>query len=140
MATLNRPETIKEIQARKKQLRDADNNKIRIRNKTRIQLIPLQIYGKNSKKAVHQISVQIGPGRHVDLPEYRLIPEQIATLKKRGMITTTKIGSSGKNIKETSYRQFLNNISVEQKPCPTASVKGKASKKISESKPKTVDE
>lgn len=125
--TNDRPLTIKEIQAKKKALREADNKKIRIRNKTRLQNIPLQIFGKNSKKAVHQITIQIGPGKHVDLPEYRLISEQVATLKKRGMIATSRIGPHGKNIKETDYRQFLSSIEVEQPANPSSSGKNKSS-------------
>lgn len=136
MAVKNRPLTVKEMQANKKAIRDADNNKIRIRNKTTLQLVPIQIYGRDSKKAVHQISIQIAPGSHVDLPAYRIIPEQIATLKKRGFITTTKIGSSGKNISDANYHKFLNTISAKEKASPVATGKNvisKGSKKDSKS-------
>lgn len=137
--TKNRPLTIREIQARKKAQRDSDLKRIRIRNKSKTQNIPIQLYGKKGndvvKHAINQISIQIGPNRHVDLPEYRLIPEQIATLKKRGLITTSRVGPSGSNIKETDYRQFLNNIKVEKKV--NLSKNGKATKNVAKKKDKS---
>lgn len=52
----SRPLTIREIQEQKRLKREAEQNKIRITNLRSNQLIPIQIYGKNSKLAVHQIT------------------------------------------------------------------------------------
>lgn len=132
-----RPLTVREIQEKKKAQRAAELDKVRIRNTTRLQNVPIQIYGKNSKDAVNQISIQVGPGKSVDLPEYRLIPEQIANLRKRKMITATKVGPNGREFKDGDYRQFLPSMTKKnQKADPTKTGKSIDTKKKSSSKPK----
>jgi len=131
----DRPLTVRELQAQKKQKREAEQNKIRIRNVTKLQPVPLQLYGKESKAAVNQITIHIGPGKSVDLPEYRLIPGQIINLRKKKLISTTKMGASGKTFKDTDYKQFLPAAKKAQKVDLTRSGKGaKASSTKVESK------
>lgn len=106
----DRPLTIRELQAIKKQKRESEQDKVRIRNLTRLQNIPIQIYGKNSKDAINQLSIQVGPGKSVDLPKYRLIENQIENLRKRKMISITRLGitnSSIDNVSPNDYRKFL---------------------------------
>lgn len=104
----NRPLTIREIQAIKKQKRESEQDKVRIRNLTRLQNIPLQIYGKNSKDAINQLSIQVGPGKSVDLPKYRLMEHQIENLRKKKLISVTRVsGSSTVNLEINDYRKFL---------------------------------
>jgi len=88
-----RPRTIKEIQAEKKKQREAEQNKIRIVNLRRDQMVPIQLLGKSSKLVPYQTSIQIGPGKHADLPSSRIIPEQLDNLRKRGFIRYYKVGT-----------------------------------------------
>lgn len=143
--TKHRPLTVREIQELKKQKRDAEQNKVRVRNVTRLQPVPLQLYGKESKDAVNQITIHIGPGKSVDLPEYRLIPGQIINLRKKKMISTTRVGPGGKDFKDSNYRQFLPAAKKAQKVNLTRSGKGtqvkvdKSKKKLVESSKKKAD-
>jgi len=123
----DRPLTIREIQAIKKQKRESEQDKVRIKNLTRLQNIPIQIYGKNSKDAINQLSIQVGPGKSVDLPKYRLIEHQIENLRKRKMISITRIGISASLISEPNdYRKFL--PSKKEVIDPTKSSKNQALK------------
>lgn len=129
MTMTARPLTIRERQERKKQMREAEQDKVRVKNVTRGQPVPLQIYGKESRAAVQQTTLQIGPGRHVDVPKYRLIEEQISNLKKRKMITVHKVGAAGKEIKDAGYKQFLPGVSKKDlQASGTRSNKGPAIK------------
>jgi hypothetical protein len=134
---MNRPLTIREIQAKRKKEREAEQNKTRITNKTRLQNITIQLYGKKDKRAISQISIQIPPGKSVDLPTARLNSGQIDNLRKKGMITTNKIGVSG-GVQENGYKAFLgkkksskNIKKTEEKP-----KSAKTTKKASGSKTK----
>lgn len=91
---MQRPLTIKEIQEKKKAEREKEINKVRITNLKSFQMVPIQLYGKNSKLAVNQISIQLGPKKNIDVPEYRLVMHQINNLRKRGMISICKVGSN----------------------------------------------
>lgn len=104
---MDRPLTVREIQDNKRRKREAEQNKIKIRNITRMQMVPLQLYGKNSKDAINQITVMVGPGKSVDLPEYRLIKGQIDNLRKKKSISTTRVGSGGREFSSVDYKQFL---------------------------------
>jgi len=98
------------MQAIKKEKREKEQDKVRIKNITKLQNIPLQLYGKNSRNAVNQLCIQIGPNKSVDLPVNRLIADQIKNLKKRKMITVIRVGigsGSGSDIGAHDYRQFL---------------------------------
>lgn len=101
---MNRPLTIREIQAQKKKIRDAESNKVSITNLSQWQSVPVQIYGKNSKMAFHQITIMIPPKGKVDLPEHRLIDGQITNLRKRGLISVSK---SGNITSSSSYKNFI---------------------------------
>jgi ribosomal protein S8 len=70
------------------------------------------MYGKNSKLVPYQQSIQIAPGKHVDLPASRLISEQIDNLRKSGFITTMKVDSS----KQIASSDLLSQISKTVKP------------------------
>ena len=98
----NNPKSIRQIQAEKKRLRDSDNNKLRIYNKSKLQPVSIQLYGKNSNLVMHQQTIYIAAGKHADLPYNRLIKEQIDNLKKRGYIRTVRVGSLDGSMKKLS--------------------------------------
>lgn len=136
-AAQTRPLTIKEIQDRKRAEREADQDKVTISNASNLQPIPIQIYGKKSKLAIHQITITIPPGRKVDLPKYRLIQHQIDTLRKRGLIRVSDAG--GAVVGSSDYRDFLNPnfLKKAMKPEPVAKNSQSSSKAVnSKSKPK----
>jgi hypothetical protein len=87
-----KPLTIRDIQNEKKKKRDQLEDKVKIHNVTKSQPVSLQLYGKSSKLVMYQQAIHIAPGRSVDLPKSRLIPEQIENLKKRGFIKVYRIG------------------------------------------------
>ena len=91
---MHRPLTIKEIQEKKKEERAKESNKVRVTNLKSFQTVTIQLYGKKSKTAIHQITIQLGPKKHIDVPEYRLIMPQINNLRKKGMISTCKVGAN----------------------------------------------
>jgi hypothetical protein len=93
----NNPLSVKQIQAVKKQKREQEGKKVRIWNTSRSQPIGIQLYGAKSKLVPFQQLVQISPGKCVDLPEDRLIEDQINNLKKRGFIRTAKVASGRKS-------------------------------------------
>jgi hypothetical protein len=101
---MQRPLTIREIQQKKALKRQAEKDKTRISNNTQFQTVPIQIFGKSSKLATHQITIPIPPKKHVDIPTYRLMDNQIANLRKRGLISVTKIGV---NSNVDDYKKFL---------------------------------
>ena len=131
---MDRPLTVREIQDNKRKKREAEQNKVRVRNLTRLQLVPLQLYGKDSKSAINQITVWVGPGKSVDLPEYRLNKGQIDNLRKRKQLTVTKIGPNGRNFDNSDYRQFFPGI--KKKIDVSKSGKKKSNKSASKSKAK----
>jgi len=124
MAIKERPLTVREIQEQKRKLREAENNKTVITNLSQFQAVPVQIYGKNSKLAVHQITILIPPGKKVSLPEHRLIEGQVNNLRKRGLITFNKSNSSA----VTGYKQFLDSsiLKKENKSTAKKSTKSKS--------------
>lgn len=114
MATPSKnPLSIRDIRKMKDLKRKSEVDKIRIYNITKLQMVNIQMYGKTSKLVSYQQSIQIPPGRSADLPEARLIPEQITNLKRTGFIRTVKIDSKT-DMKENT--EILFNISVEIKP------------------------
>ena len=138
MANLNRPMTIREIQAKRKKEREAEQNKVRITNKTKLQTVTIQLFGKKDKKAINQLSIQLPPGKSVDLPESRLNHSQIDNLRKKGMLVTNKVGANGK-VEKTGYRAFLNkkkDTPKEDKKVDKKTKSAKTTKKASESKTK----
>ena len=113
MATPSKkPLSIKEIRKIKDNRRKTELNKLRIYNISKLQVINIQMYGKNSKLVPYQQSIQIAPGKHVDLPTSRLISEQIDNLRKSGFITTMKVDSS----KQIASSDLLSQISKTVKP------------------------
>lgn len=113
MATPSKkPLSIKEIRKIKDNRRKTELNKLRIYNISKLQVINIQMYGKNSKLVPYQQSIQIAPGKHVDLPASRLISEQIDNLRKSGFITTMKVDSS----KQIASSDLLSQISKTVKP------------------------
>ena len=114
MATPSKkPLSIKEIRKMKDDKRKSETDKLRIYNIAKLQTVNIQLYGKNSKLVPYQQSIQIAPGRHVDLPISRLIQEQIVNLKKTGFIRTVKIDTT---VKISENDNILLNISTEIKP------------------------
>lgn len=120
---MTRPLTIKEIQEKKKAERSKEQDKTRIINLKSYQIVPIQIYGKNSKSSINQITVPIPPKGHVDIPTARLIVGQIDNLRKRGFITTNKVG-----IKNPGYKKFLSKSPVLNRKKNKKSTKKSSSK------------
>ena len=114
----NRGRTIRDIQNEKKKKRDSDQSKIRIKNNTRTQLIPIQLLGKDKNGSVVgdvrvQSCISIPPGKHADLPAERLMESQITNLKKKGMIQTTRL-SSPKQVKEINHKKVESELPKKQ--------------------------
>lgn len=99
----NRPLTVREIQDQKKKARLAEQDKVSITNLSQFQIVPIQLNGKNSNKAINQITIIIPPGKNVKLPKHRLMNEQIDNLRKRGLISVENTSGSF-----SSYKDFLN--------------------------------
>lgn len=98
----SRPLTIKEIQEKKKNLRLAEQDKVNIVNLSQLQMVPIQLNGKNSNKAINQITITIPPGKSAKLPKHRLMNDQISNLRKRGLISVENMSGN-----LTSYKDFL---------------------------------
>ena len=115
MATPSKnPLSIREIRRIKDNKRKSEVEKLRIYNITKLQTVNIQMYGKSSKLVPYQQSIQIAPGKNVDLPVSRLMMEQITNLKRSGFIRTVKIDSKTKAINDN--KEFLSNIPSEVKP------------------------
>jgi hypothetical protein len=108
------PLSIKDIRRIKSEKRQLEVEKLRIYNIARLQTVNIQIYGKASKLVPYQQSIQIAPGRHVDIPVSRLINEQITNLRKSGFIRTMKIDSKLKDIDDN--QEALSNVPDKIKP------------------------
>jgi len=137
----DRPLTVREIQEQKRKKRELEHNKVKVRNITKFQPVPLQVYGRASKDAVNQVTMFIGPGQSVEVPEYRLIPGQIVNLRKRRMISTHKVGKI-----EAGYKKFLpgsNKVDLNSNNKNFKNVSSKAKNKNNKNKgdsgPKTID-
>lgn len=95
----NRPHTMSEIRNEKKRKRDEIVDKIRVYNISRIQPVQIQLYGNNSKLVMFQQCIQLGPGKHVDVPRARVIQDQIDNLKRRGLIRVAKMNGNNNALK-----------------------------------------
>ncbi len=108
-----KPLSIRDIRRLKDEKRKIEADKLRIYNVTKLQTVNVQLYGKSSKLVPFQQSIQIAPGRHVDLPISRLIKEQISNLKKSGFIRTVKIDT---NVNVNNNDKLLKGIPEDIKP------------------------
>jgi hypothetical protein len=100
---MKRPLTVKETQAEKQRLRDLEKNKVKLVNPSKWQTINVQLYGKNSKSSSNQITIQLYPGKSVELPEYRLIKSQIDNLRKKGAIRVERMSS----VNNIDFKDFV---------------------------------
>lgn len=125
-----RPLTIREHQAAKAAKREEQRKKVRIKNVSARQPLSIQLYGKNSKNASEQLCVSVPPGRYVDVPESRILPHQISTLKKRGYIRVSKI-SSGPKVNADSKK--TKEAKQQKKSKSKSSTKYKSKKKQDDS-------
>jgi hypothetical protein len=113
------PLSIREIRKIKNDKRQLEVDKLRIYNITRLQTINIQMYGKTSRLVPYQQSIQIAPGRHVDIPTSRLMNEQITNLRRSGFIRTVKVNSKDQKIElknDSDNKEALSNIPDKVKP------------------------
>ena len=89
MSNTIRPLTIREIQAQKELKRKEETDKVTIFNQSHNQTVSVQVTAKEDKSAVYQSTILIGPKKSASIPRSRLLSDQIANLKARGLITVS---------------------------------------------------
>lgn len=92
---MNRPLSIREIQAKKAASRKQNQAKIKIRNLTTIQPITIQLKAKDgTNRVLGQQTINIGPGKTAEVPSSRVMRHQLDNLKRRGFISYNETNSS----------------------------------------------
>jgi hypothetical protein len=92
---MNRPLSIREIQANKAKSRKKAQHKYKIKNLTSNQNIPIQLLSKDGTNSVlGQQTIHIAPGKSVELPYDRVMKHQLSNLKRTGLISYHETNTS----------------------------------------------